>query len=244
MAIRRPQSSSAGPWFATAFLLLGLGLAGGVSAGEFKVSPILQSVPPGETMATYRLQNTGNRSVTVQISGLRWSQDQGQRRLSETETLLVVPPLVTVAPGDTQLVRVALEKPRRERELPFRLQFEEIPSRAPSGQIMVRTALLVDVPLFFAVESVQADVHWTLSRAGDGSLVLAGENRGGAHARFTALLLKRPDGEVLASRRGPAYLLPGNKTSWEFDDIEKISPKLVLEVEAERTRTRYVLAVD
>lgn len=216
-----------------------------LQAGELKVSPILQTVAPGKTMATYRLKNAGETSLTVQVSAYGWQQEGGERQLHHTDRLMIVPPLATIGPGQEQLVRIALQGQARSRELPFRVQFDEIPRQSPDAQLMVSTALRIDVPLFFTVDKARPDLAWRLLRTTDGKLRLEGRNRGGGHARFSAVALKNASGEVLVTRRKPLYLLPGKSRAWAFPDIAgSTGSEFVLEVESGVNRSSHVLVVE
>lgn len=237
--------NSSGAWHAVLLILLFLFSISSLHAGEFKVSPILQTVAPGKTMATYRLKNTGQNSLTVQVSAHGWEQQAGERRLHGTDRLLIVPPLTTIGPGQEQLVRIALQGEPRSRELPFRVRFDEIPRQSPDAKLVVSTALRIDVPLFFTVAGARPDLDWGLSRTPDGGLSLKARNRGSGHARFSAVTLKSASGEDLVAKRKPLYLLPGKSRTWTFPDIAGgAGSKFVLEVESGVNQSSHVLVVE
>ena len=76
-------------------------------AGGMRVTPILQALPHDRAMAVYRIHNLRDAPLTVQIRAWRWQREAGGRQLEDAPDLLVVPPLVTLAPGQQQLVRIA-----------------------------------------------------------------------------------------------------------------------------------------
>lgn len=197
-----------------ALLLLAAGANAG--AGSFNVSPILAEVPRGESSATYTLRNTGEQPLTVQVSAKHWLQRDNNNLHVDNRTLLVVPPLATIEPGGTQIVRVALRKERPAHELAYRIYFHEVPPAPPEGFVGLSTALRFEVPLFFAPEKPERRLDWRLTRTGD-KLRLSVRNRGTRFARFSRLALSGRGGKS-AAVKGPLYVLAGATRHWTLPE--------------------------
>src|SRR5512137_2414573 len=99
--------------------LLALSSAG---AGTFTISPLRVDFAGTAGTAALTVRNEEAAPVVVQAEGLAWSQDGGTDALQPTRDLLVSPAVFTLAPGGSQLVRVALRRtPDAARELAYRM---------------------------------------------------------------------------------------------------------------------------
>lgn len=64
----------------------------------------------------------------VQLEAMAWNKAQGQDIYTPTTDLIAAPPIFTVPPGGTQIVRIGLRRaPDPQRELAYRVYFQEIP---------------------------------------------------------------------------------------------------------------------
>jgi fimbrial chaperone protein len=210
------------------------------TAGSFRISPTLADVPPGAAMATFRIQNSGGAPLTVQVTAKKWAQHNGKDILVATDTLLVVPPISTISPGDTQVVRVALQGQRPGRELAYRLFFHEVPPPPPPGTIGLQTALRMNIPLFFAPAEKTGELDWEVRRLADGKLRLDARNRGTRFARFTGLRLTAGRRELMALD-GPMYLLAGTRRHWLLPAPPADTRRLTLSMKTERRKKQRVL---
>lgn len=224
------------------FLVPGAGLF----AAGLQVTPIIQEIGRDESMATYRVSNTGNAEMSVEVRARAWRQETGERVLEETDALLVVPGIANIAAGESQLVRVALRGERPDRELAFRVVFEELPRPPEPGFFGVQTNVKVDVPLFFSPAHPQSDVDWRLSRASANTLVLEAVNEGNRHARFSDLVLNSADGLRIGALQGPIYILPGKRQRWRFqyDQAETAANGLILKTRSDARENSHVLAIE
>lgn len=181
----------------------------------FEVSPIRAEVLVPDRVADFELRNSSTEPVTVQVDVLAWQQDLHEERLAPATGVMVVPRIVSVAPGQLQRIRVALRDASQRGETAYRVHFREVPPPPPAGFVGVRTALKMDVPLFFRDDPMAASaVDWHVRRGGDGRLVLAAHNRGARHANFSGVRVTTPAGAVLADMSGPRYVLSGARREW------------------------------
>lgn len=202
-----------------AFLLATLPAS--VLAGTFTISPLRVDFGGTTRTAALTVRNDDTVPVVVQADALAWSQESGQDDLAPSRDLLVSPVVFTLAPGGSQLVRVAL---RREvdasRELAYRLTLQEVPQAASPGFTGLQVALRLSVPVFVAPRSpAEPQLAWSATRSATGAVTVTVRNQGAAHARLQGFALKTADGgATLVEQPALAYVLPGASRRWSFDD--------------------------
>lgn len=192
--------------------------AGGVLAqgGGLQISPLLVEVPPSSNIATYTLENRGSAAIGVQVKAFRWQQDDGERLLEPAKNLMVVPAIINIAPGQSQLVRAALRGSRPDEELSYRVHFQELPSLGADGAVQVQTLLKIDVPLFFAAKKSRRAYDIKLAVA-DGEPFVTVTNKGSRYLRFSNFELLDSGGNTVATHEALMYLLPGTTRRWSLE---------------------------
>ena len=165
--------------------------------------------------AELRLTNTASEELSVQIDVRAWSQDSGADELIETQELLAVPPLVTIPPGERQIVRIGhLATPSPDLEKSFRVIVTELSpnSRGPNGSAL-SMRLRLSIPVFVAPGSGTAAPNVVLDRLehGTGDAAVTLRNAGTAHVKIDRVEFRQGGewsvlpGEALSQIR---YLLP------------------------------------
>ena len=120
-------------------------------AGTFTISPLRVDFTGAASTAALTVRNEEAAPVVVQAEGLAWSQDGGQDAFQPTRDLLVSPAVFTLAPGGSQLVRVALRRgPDATRELSYRMMLQEVPQAASPDFTGLQVALRLSIPVFVA----------------------------------------------------------------------------------------------
>lgn len=201
------------------WLLLGMMLfAGGVHAASFDVNPVRIVLEKKKPTAAITLRNTGEHAVVVQAETLRWTQVDGQDTYTPTRDLLVNPPIFTVQPGKTQIVRLGLSRPVDPRtELAYRLYLHEVPPAAAPVFSGLRIALRIGVPVFVAPEApVKPALRWSVRRTADGKFGIEAVNAGNGHIQVINVRLALPNNghDVLATLPAHVYLFPGQRGQW------------------------------
>jgi fimbrial chaperone protein len=190
-------------------------------AGTFTISPLRVDFGGAARTAALTVRNDETVPVVVQADALAWSQESGEDDLAPSHDLLVSPAVFTLAPGGSQLVRVAL---RREadvsRELAYRLTLQEVPQAAGPGFTGLQVALRLSVPVFVAPRApAEPQLAWSATRTATGAVTVTVRNQGAAHARLQGFALKTADGRAtLGEQPALAYVLPGATRRWSFDD--------------------------
>jgi fimbrial chaperone protein len=161
---------------------------------SFSVSPLRVDLSASVPAAIVEVTNTSLTALTVQVQQRSWTQIDGRDENGDSRDLIVNPAIFTLAPGIRQVVRVALRgAPARDREIPMRLFFTEIPGpevAATPSAVGFRVALRMDIPLFIApLEGKPApETTFSLERSAD-TARLAVANRGNGHLRMTDVVV-------------------------------------------------------
>lgn len=125
-------------------------------AAGLQISNVLLEFQPKDTAQGLWLMNTGKTPLRAQARVQQWTQLDGEDMLSPTRVLAASPPMVEVAPGQQQFIRVVRLQPEvPAKEQAFRLLIDELPvdeSTATGVQFLVRHA----VPLFVLPQAGQA----------------------------------------------------------------------------------------
>ncbi len=196
--------------------ILTLLLASQALAGSFSVSPTRVALSAQDQVVALRVRNTGPEETSVQVELQEWRQANGQDHYSPSREVLATPPIFTLAPGETQVLRVGLRRPpERTTELSYRLFLQELPPPAPEGFQGLRMALRMSLPVFVAPASGEAtpELAWRATRGGSGELRLSARNHGHGHGQVSRLRVQLPDGRTLQPS-GNAYVLPGAEQAW------------------------------
>ncbi len=104
--------------------------AAAATAQGLRVSPTtLEVIAPGAA-TTLTLVNQGRTVMTVQARIFRWTQANGQEQFDATGDVVVSPPMVQIAPGQQQVLRIVrtTRSPVRGEEA-YRLYIDQIPDR-------------------------------------------------------------------------------------------------------------------
>ena len=208
---------------------LALGLSGLVlsraeaqTGAALQIAPTLIDLAPGAQAGTLDVSNRGDLATSVQVRGQAWSQLDGQDTLTDTNALLLSPPLFTLQPGATQTIRILVRGTPEPRERSFRILVDQLPPpNAPQG---VQFAFRVSLPVFAAATvPVAAELRWTMEFDGP-TAVLGVVNAGLRRARVIEVALALPNGRRFAGRGldANAWVLGGGKRRFGFEDPTRL----------------------
>jgi fimbrial chaperone protein len=171
--------------------------AGEMPSTSMDIAPTLVQLKPGAAGLFY-VTNHGAAPLTVEIQAMDWAQRDGRDVLSPSAAFFTSPPVVTIAPGARQSVRLLASKPGA-----YRLLVSELPDPAADAG-RVKVLLQFSVPVF-AGELAAPALVFSVRRDGE-AVVLSALNHGLAPVKLSGPKL---GGVVLD--RGPVYLLPGTR---------------------------------
>ncbi len=185
-------------------------------AGSFTVNPVRVTLSPTQTVAAVTVANVGSESTVVQLETSSWSQHDGQDALEKTSEILATPPIITIPPGGSRIIRVGLRRaPDPQHELTYRMFLREVPPPEPIAQGL-RVALLISMPVFVVpAQQLNPEVQWHALRMQDGNIRLTAKNNGRAHIQLGQLeIVPAEGGPPIATRNMAEYLLPDNGREW------------------------------
>jgi fimbrial chaperone protein len=201
--------------------LLALVIAsGGAAASGLQVAPVTLSLLPAQNADGLWLSNTGDSVIHAQVRVYHWSQDGSGDQLTPSQGLVISPPMLQLAVGEPQLVRVIrLGAPPNGAgavEDAFRVVIDELPVDM-HGKKGLQFVLHYSLPVFVEPAGSAAApplLRWSLQRDGDHAVLEVG-NAGGSHAQLAGLSFIDSAGrrsEITPGLLG--YVLPGATMHW------------------------------
>jgi fimbrial chaperone protein len=214
--------------------ITGVLLAAGCMAAQaanFIVSPVRAELSPGQSSAALTVTNeTSDEPVVVELRAIAWSQKDGEDIYTPTTELIATPPIFHVAPGGSQVVRVALRRPpASDRETAYRLILREVPPPPKPGFAGIQIALEMSLPVFAKPRAPTAPaLQWKLESQPGGAIGLSVHNQGSAHAQIADLKLLAPGIEQPVGTFSQfAYILPGETRHLPIERGQGVLPETV-----------------
>lgn len=212
-------------WLTRGLLAAGLAMACGMAgASGLQVAPTgLEFLPSASPAQGLWLTNTGDQPLHAQVRVFHWTQTDGKDVLTPTQALAASPPMLTLAPGAQQMVRVIrLGAQNVASEDAYRLLVDELPQPAQQKQTGVRYVLRYSIPVFIKPASlpdaatIAASLRWSLVREAAG-IALQMQNTGPVHAQLSDVSLLPPGGAPVTVSAGLlGYVLPGMTMRWSL----------------------------
>ena len=201
---------------------------GVAQAGSFMVDPTRIELAPGKLSATLTIRNDDKEPAVIRLEPRVWDQKGEEDLYEATKEVLVTPPIVTIAPGAEQIVRIALRRPLDPlKELTYRLYLQEVAPPPRPGFSGLQVALRISMPIFAKPgDAVLPRPEWKVAYQGkEHSLRVHLSNRGNAHLQLQEFKLSAPGADkMLALQQTSAYVLAGKNRDW----LLKLDPALRL----------------
>lgn len=203
-------------------------------AASFSVSPMRVSLSAGKPVAALEVHNESDEPSVVQLELVSWSQNDTDDVYVETAEVLATPPILTVPPGGSRVVRIGLRRPAdHDRELTYRLYLQEVPAALPEDFQGMRMTLRVGVPVFVAeTTKPKSKLQWRSVVLPDGAVQLTLTNAGNEHVKITELELRAVDGAASGSQQVSTYVLPGQSRQWQIKMTNPVAAGSRLQVTA------------
>jgi fimbrial chaperone protein len=188
-----------------------------VSAASIGVSPVRATLSADQQVGALTVHNTGTEPMSVQLEVMNWSQQEGKDVFTATREVLANPPIFTVPPGGSQLVRAGLRRaPDAQRELTYRIFLQELPPPPNPDFNGARMLMRVSLPVFvlpaLAAEPV---LRWKAARTSDGALKISLTNIGNAHIQIANFSLSLPgSAQPWITQQASTYVLHGQSHDW------------------------------
>jgi fimbrial chaperone protein len=200
-------------------LVFSAGLA--ARAQSLSVLPVNIQMAPGEQATTLTVTNQGATKTAVQIRAYAWNQDGNDDQLTASNEMVVSPPIATINPGDSQVVRLILRQPPQGKEATYRILLDQIPPAAEPG--IVHLVLRLSIPIF-AQPTTRADAHVEFrAEVKDGQTYLVATNDGLRHEAIRGIELSTVDGRKIKTESSASpYILAGTTRRWKIDTPDSL----------------------
>jgi fimbrial chaperone protein len=202
-------------------LVAGLLLTGGFAlASGLQVAPVGLELQATQSADGLWLSNTGTGVLRAQVRVFHWAQKDGADELTPSRGLVISPPMLELAAGARQLVRViragAPPSGKDAVEDAYRVIVNELPVDR-QGKAGLQYVLRYSVPVFVEPANkttVAPALSWSLSPAGD-HVMLDVVNNGDGHAQVSAVEFVNAAGTRTPVEPGLlGYVLPGQHVRW------------------------------
>ncbi len=214
--------------------LLALVTSATAQAASLSVSPVVITLEENKHTAAITLKNEGSETRVVQTELLRWTQENGEDIHTASRDILVNPPIATLQPGQTQIIRIGLKrKVDKAQELAYRLYISEVPPPPKEGFTGLRIALRLGLAVFVSPKAKPcSSLDWKASRGSNDSLQLTLINSGNHHVRLNSIKVSDPsNGQQLAERQSQLTLLAGQTrqiplslpTNWQGTQLNVVA---------------------
>lgn len=209
--------------------------------GAVLIWPVNPVIDADKRAAALWLENPGKTPVTLQIRIYSWAQADGRNLYADTQEVAGTPPIVTIPPGEKQLIRLTrIGAVPAARETPYRIVIDEIPASEEAGTqgAAIAFRMRYSLPLFVeggpARKSSSAspsapELSWRIVSTPEGRFVEV-RNRGDAHARLTEAAIGEGSARVILSDGLLGYVLPGQAMRWPLPGDARPSGPLIAAV--------------
>ena len=244
MSAYLPHSPSTG--YAQAFrrscfslLTLAALAAGSAWASGLQVAPVSVALTQAERAAVLTLSNTGKAPMNVQVRAYKWTQsDTDEYVLDATNDLIVSPPIMQLAPGAQQELRLIRTQPSSAQEQQYRIIVDELPSPTVALKKGINLMLRHNIPVFLnAEQNPRAQLQWRGEAVAGGKTRIRISNTGQTRAQIGRIWLAEQDKEITVLSGGlTGYVLPGQTLVREYKfpltQLQSTSTQLKAQVNA------------
>ncbi|HDG1707321.1 TPA: molecular chaperone [Kluyvera ascorbata] len=187
-------------------------------AATLQVYPVNVGFCAGETAQAIYVKNVGSAAIGAQIRVYAWHQQNNKDSLSDTEDLLVSPPMTSIPAARQQLIRVILPvPPSGDTERAYRLVVDELPgSNNMAEKDGVRFLLRYSIPVFVNCKDQQPDLNrvtFSIDHLAH-PVMLKVRNNGTQHLKLSDITLHAGAQSVSMSKGLLGYVLPQSEKEW------------------------------
>ena len=176
-------------------------------ASNFEISPVVLELPSARTAGVVRVVKNDNHDISLQFRAYVWTQKDSQDVLEPTQSLIVSPPIFTIAPGASQIIRIVAKRPAEGIEVAYRMLLDEIPTATAGPAINFK--FRISIPIFIAPNAAaNLKLGWRISAGKTPKLTVT--NSGNRRGRLLNLTLTLPNGKKITPAVGAnPYTLAG-----------------------------------
>lgn len=199
-------------------VLILMSFAANVSfAGSFKVFPLKLNLNKSNKTTLFKITNTGDSEVTVQLETAKWWQNEdGEDQYDKTNDIVYFPKIVKVEAGQQRIIRIGYRgkepsnDPANSIEQTYRIFAQELPELGEQNSAL-KFSLRFSVPIFVYSPSSTPKANVTSAKLDNGHLKVFVHNEGQKHFVVKSINAKgrSQDGEqMFSAKSGGWYVLP------------------------------------
>jgi len=176
-------------------------------ADDVGIVPTTVTLRTAASTAAIEVANHDPTPVIFQAHAVAWQQTGATEALTPSTDIRISPPIFTVAPGSTQIVRIgARDLAAFTSERAYRLFIKEVPSAAVGG---ISMPLQFNLPVFISVPSGVGNLAWSIRSLDEHRAELTIVNSGNTHEHIVELRLDDGSARPLADQSMNLYVLAG-----------------------------------
>lgn len=236
------------------WLLLIIFVSSPIYAGSFKVFPLKLELDQNTKTTLFKITNTGNNQVTVQLEVVKWFQNEkGEDRYEPTRDIVYFPKIVKVDAGQQRIIRLGYRgKKNVIKEKTYRIFAQELPELGEQKSAL-KFSLRFSVPIFVDVaDNIPQSPIARLQGVSllNGKLQVQVKNDGDKHLVVKSVNVSgvRYDGQQLfEAKSGGWYVLPEVTKPFLVNMPEnecRQSEELNLKIETTAGSLKDMLSVD
>jgi fimbrial chaperone protein len=194
-------------------------------AQALTISPVLVELSPDRRITSITLSNPADHPVSFQTQTLAWSQSDGTDVYTDSDELIVVPPIAEIGAGASQIFRVTLRAAPAAQERAYRLIFEDVTdvvtTAHSANEMTIDIRVNHSLPVFIAAPGKTRAQPRLSSCAGLGpvpttpSLCVRVDNEGNHYLQIKSLTVAGTDWRK--DLNSGARVLAGAWRQWTFD---------------------------
>lgn len=223
------------------FLSLILIIFSSYSSAALLIWPVQLQLNNDEKSIALWVENQGQSEQVLQARAFSWIQRNGEELLEKQNSLVISPPIIKIAPGKKQLIRVMNKTPAQPGKLlTYRIILDEIPKKssikkADESENLnqgIKFQFRYSLPLFIYGKGLSANakdklpsteiaknLSWKISNE-DGKhwLSISNKNAYYVHLNFIKFSQNKIDTANDQSSSLSGYILPNATMKWELKE--------------------------
>lgn len=202
--------------------LMALFLAKNGAAANFDIKPIKIFLDPQSKIEKLTLKNINEETLTVQIKGYQWTQNEkGQDVYQETRDLILFPKITTIKKEEEKIIRIGTNLNSGSTEKTYRIFVEEIPSgeKMETKGSTIHMYMKIGVPVFISpVKKVEKGTIEAVNIQ-KGKAEIKVQNNGNLHFMVNVVQIQGVDGQgkdIFSTAVDGWYILSGESKAYEI----------------------------
>lgn len=185
------------------------------------ISPVRANLSLQEPITAVTVTNDTGEPLVLQLHLVKWFQPNQHNLEVATDDLMVTPPIFTLKPYASQLIRIGLDEAQAQPvEQAYRLKIEEVRSTFRSKQHGIQFVLNISIPVILgATAPLKEDIRWTVIRSKKSTQLRAKNNGNNVVFISRIALLNSASRNSVKPFNTFTYLLPGSTALWPLPSL-------------------------